>query len=641
MRQPTPPSCALRPLSLALILAFAVPLARGDAVLPTVAVSASPLIEENRVDRFGSSSAVVAEEQLRDLNAVDLAAALRRTPGVEISRYNPVGSFGGDQGGAVYIRGLGVSRPGAEIKTYVDGVPFYMGVWGHPLLDLLPINGMRSITVHKSPQPQVNGNNFASINLETRRPVEEGIHGSVRLSAGSYGTVAEQADLAGRLGAFDFTLAQGYARSDGHRKHSDGELQNAMGSLAYRLDSHWTFGASFLAVDNEASDPYDRRQAQPAITPEYKSSAALFSGFVSHRHGSFQGELRLHSSHGKGNLYDDNRPFVGWGTFLTRFSMSGLRWKEQFSPWQGGTVMVGVDHDRLSGDVRGPFTGGRVDMPDFHITSPHLALSQEFTLSRAWSLVPTLGVRTYDHDEYGHKSAPHAGLSLVSEKLTLFANASRGISYPGLEGPALQAAIPFMFAGTTWKDLQPEQLDHAELGFKWSPVAATQIDASVFRDRVRNRYVYDLSFASTTFYNTGGYRMNGAEIALRQGIGAWTLFGGLTLLDPDIRNLPYTPKTALTLGINGPVGPLRVALDAQAQSEVRALSRDRNTLNPNTEKVDGFALVNVRVAYPLPALGKKGEVFVAVENLLDQKYAYRPGYPMPGTNGQIGVAASF
>lgn len=636
------PQCPPRAAAIAVFLAFAAPLAQGQTTLPAVSVSAPPLIEENRVDRFGSTSAVVAEEQLRDLNAVDLAAALRRTPGVEISRYNPVGSFGGDQGGAVYIRGMGASRPGAEIKTYIDGVPFYMGVWGHPLLDLLPINGMRAITIYKSPQPQINGNNFASINLETKRPSEEGIHGSARLSAGSYGTVAEQADLAGRVGAFDFTLAQGYAHSDGHRKNADGELKNAMGSLAYRFNDNWRVGASFLTVDNEAKDPYDNRQPQPAIAPEYKSAATLLTGFIGHRHGDWQGELRLYASEGKGNLYNDNRPMVGWGTFLTRFSMSGLRWREQFSPWQDGTVVAGIDHDQVAGNVRGPFTGGKVDMPDFRITSPHIALSQAFALSRDWSLVPALGVRTYEHSQYASKTAPHAGLSLVSEQLTVFANASRGINYAGLEGPALQAAIPFMFAGTTWKALRPEELDHSELGIKWTPAAKTEVDFSLFQDRVKNRYVYDLTFASTTFYNTGAYRMDGAELALRQGIGNdWTFFGGLTLLNPSISHLPYTPKTAVTAGLNGSVGPLRVAVDAQFQSEVWALSRDRNTLNPNTEKVAAFTIVNARVAYPLPALGKKGEIFVAVENLFDRTYAYRPGYPMPGVNGQVGLAASF
>lgn len=55
----------------------------------------------------------------------------------------------------------------------------------------------------------------------------------------------------------------------------------------------------------------------------------------------------------------------------------------------------------------------------------------------------------------------------------------------------------------------------------------------------------------------------------------------------------------------------------------------------------GFAVANLRVAYPVPALGSKGEVFLAVENLFDRNYAYRPGYPMPGRSAQIGVAASF
>jgi iron complex outermembrane receptor protein len=38
---------------------------------------------------------------------------------------------------------------------------------------------------------------------------------------------------------------------------------------------------------------------------------------------------------------------------------------------------------------------------------------------------------------------------------------------------------------------------------------------------------------------------------------------------------------------------------------------------------------------------KKGEVFLAVENLFDRDYEYRPGYAMPGISGQLGLSASF
>jgi iron complex outermembrane receptor protein len=619
----------------------------ASVTLPAITVTSSPIIENNSVDNFSSYSTTVTENQLRDQNAVDLASALRHTPGVEISRYNPVGSFGGDQGGAVYIRGMGVSRPGSEIKTYIDGVPFYMGVWNHPLLDLLPVNGMRSVNVYKSPQPQINGNNFASIALETKRATEEGVHGSGRVSAGSFGTVAEQADLTGRFGNLDFMLAQGHAQSNGHRPNSDGQLDNVMGRVGAKLSDDWGVGASFLSVDNKAKDPYDNRLAAPVIAPRYLSSATMLSAFVTHQHGDWRGEFRVYDNKGKGNLYDDARPFIGWGTFLTNFNMSGFRWKEQLSFWTGGTVIAGLDQDRVSGEVNGSNAGGVwVKMPELRVTSPHLAVSQQFALNKDWALVPSVGVRVYNHSQYQSKSAPHAGVSLISDQVTVFANASRGINYAGLEGPALSAAIPFLFGvGTTWKQLSPEVLDHREIGVKLSPTDSTQIDLSLFRDEVKDRFINDFGAfgpSTATFYNLGTYRMNGTELAVKQQINReWAVFGGVTLLNPSINDLPYTPKTAFTAGVNGQLGPVRLAFDAQHQTEVWALSRSRTVPVTNTEKVGTFTVVNARLSYPLAGLGKKGEAFVAVENLFNSNYAYRPGYPMPGRNGQLGLAASF
>ena len=71
------------------------------------------------------------------------------------------------------------------------------------------------------------------------------------------------------------------------------------------------------------------------------------------------------------------------------------------------------------------------------------------------------------------------------------------------------------------------------------------------------------------------------------------------------------------------------------------MSNARRAGSANTQKVNGFTVANMRLAWPIPALGKKGEVFVAIENLFDAKYVYRQGYPMPGRSGQIGLSASF
>ena len=70
-----------------------------NRALPDVEVTASPLIESIDIDAYSSSSALITDKQIKDLNAVDIASALRTTPGVEISRYNPVGGYGGGKSG--------------------------------------------------------------------------------------------------------------------------------------------------------------------------------------------------------------------------------------------------------------------------------------------------------------------------------------------------------------------------------------------------------------------------------------------------------------------------------------------------------------------------------------------------------------
>ena len=318
--------------------------------LPKINVIANPLINENYLDAYSSTSSIITQDQIRDRNAVDIASALRATPGVQISRYNPVGGYGGDQGGGVYIRGLGTARPGSEIKTYIDGVPFYSGVWGHSLLDILPVNGMSSITVYKSPQPQINGNNFASINLTTKSATEDGTHGDGRLSAGSFGTIIEQASVSSKQDNINFVLSQGFMKSNGHRANADGELKNIMGRLGVDINDHWKADATFLYTDNYANDPNLVRVGDGSYTgsanavPKYETNAGMLTAAISHKYDSFNGEFRAYATSGKAkwsNYYNH--------LYKQEFDMNGFKFKENFIPWLGGLISGGVDFDNISG----------------------------------------------------------------------------------------------------------------------------------------------------------------------------------------------------------------------------------------------------------------------------------------------------
>jgi iron complex outermembrane receptor protein len=612
--------------------------------LPKINVIANPLIESTYLDAYSSTSSIVSQDQIRDRNAVDIASALRTTPGVQISRYNPVGGYGGDQGGGVYIRGLGTARPGSEIKTYIDGVPFYSGVWGHSLLDILPVNGMSSITVYKSPQPQINGNNFASINLTTKSATENGTHGDGRLSAGSFGTIIEQASVSSKQDNINFVLSQGFMKSNGHRANADGELKNIMGRLGVDINDHWKADATFLYTDNYANDPNLVRvgdgtyNGSANAVPKYETNAGMLTAAISHKYDSFNGELRAYATSGKAkwsNYYNY--------LYKQEFDMNGFKFKENFIPWTGGLISGGVDFDNIYGKSSSSATVIN-DMPDMRITSPYIAVNQTIAVNNEWCLIPSAGIRFYEHNIYSSKTAPHAGLSLVSEKATFFANASRGVNYPG------QETVAVLGASSNWRTLSANDMNHYEIGMKLNPIKGTQFDMSIFHDQINSRFAYsyfDPSVMRANAYKTDGDHTNGAELSLKQNLGDnWLGFVSFTYLDPQSSiNLPYMPRSAFVLGLNGNVGLFKVAFDAQHQTKMWANTNNRvvqwGTGIGTTKEVDAFTVANVRVSYPIPQMGKKGEVFVAAENLFDEKYEYAPGYRMPGISGHLGVIASF
>ena len=651
----------LKPVTALVLVTSAVAQAQQSPSLPLVVVTGNPIIESNNLDRFSGFSTRVTDSQIKDLGALDLAAALRMTPGVQISRYNEVGSYSGDQGGNVYIRGLGASRPGSEIKTYLDGIPVYMGLWNHPLMDLLPLNGVKSVDIYKGPQNQISGNNFASINLQSKRAMQEGTETEVNASAGSFGTRILQANMVGRRGDVDYSLAGGQVQSNGARANGDGKLSNAMGRIAKKIDNAWTVGAHFLAVSNKVGDPGDNRY-QPFTTTALpngvqsngiarnESETHLLSAFITHQHGDWKGEFKVYHNKGHNNLTND----PNWGTFNSGYSMSGFRWKEEFSPWKNGKFVGGIDHESVSGSITGSYVGGAVgtvsftagsaDIPTFRVSSAFVGLSHDIQISDAWAMQPSVGVRSYNSNIYGSKAAPNAGVSFISDSTTVYANYTEGLLYPGAETYTLTRALPFAFSASNgWDRLSPSQNKHREIGVKWDMSAQTHIDLSLFQDEISNRYVwsgFNTSATGVWSNNFATYRVSGAEASVKHQINRqWTVFGGITVLDSSLSNLPYAPKTAVSVGVNGKIGEYRVAFDAQHQSGMYSLTQDRGSFSPN--EVGSLTVANARISRPVAALGKKGEVYAAVNNLFDANYEYNAGYPMPGRNVRVGLIASF
>jgi outer membrane receptor for Fe3+-dicitrate len=270
---------------------------KGVFVFKEIKVVASPIIEGNQADRYGSEVTVVTEKQIDSLNAQDLPSALRRTPGVIISRHNAVGSFGGGEGGAIFLRGKGSSRPGSEILMTMDGIPKFVSIWSHPLMDVLSVDPVERIEVYKGAQPVLFGNNaFGVVNLITKRKQEEGFTTRFKGAYGSYNTWVEVAEHGGKKGPFDYYALQSYHRSQGHRANADGELQEYFARIGYEFGDHWDVSFLFNSTHNWADDPgSDDGSIPPDGTFKVRDYFSILK--LSHSHEWGEGSISMTRPH--------------------------------------------------------------------------------------------------------------------------------------------------------------------------------------------------------------------------------------------------------------------------------------------------------------------------------------------------------
>lgn len=625
---------------------------RQGAQLPPVMVNAQAVTAGDSIDNSGALTTVVGAAQLRDLSALDLASALRRTPGVSIVRFNPIGAFGGGAGGAVFVRGMGTTRPGSEIKTYVDGVPFYLSVWNHPLLDLLPVQGVGGVSVHKGPEPNRYGNSFAAIDIAPRKPTFYGTHGDLSFATGSFGTFVQDASYSMRDDRLELMATQSYMKSDGHRELANGELLNGMLHIGYKLDRRWRLNVTALVADNSASDP-GMLDDPGSRTGEFRTSGSLATVSLTHSGRRGESVVKVYQSMGRGDWYD--QPGTT-GNTLSSFTLNGAQLRGDYTMWRGGKLSAGVDVDRIAGKVDfnpvDPEPWSTLDPPILQIIQPYAMLAQSVRFGNGWSLTPSAGARWYRHSELESATAPHAGVVLRrGGSFALRAYGARGLNYPGVDAIALSALIPAL--GESWKSLAAEQMDQFEVGgslnisgrkMQLPGVHSIGVDVSVFNQKSRDRYQFAFPPIATppAFINLGSYSAKGAEasvhVLFEKGLSTFVSY---TATNPKERIVPFTPARQGSAGVVWQSQELRLSVDMQAQDETYAVTSGRAAGDVDHPLVPGFVVMNARAVFGMPVGGQGSELFVSMENVLDRHYEYTPGYPMPGRWVTTGIRFAF
>jgi outer membrane cobalamin receptor len=600
-----------------------------------VTVTATPILEGVRVDALAGTIDTVGRAQIEDLNAQDIASALRRVPGMAISRYNPIGSYGGGDGGAVFVHGQGAGRPGAEIATMVDGVPKFVGVWTHPLLDLLSVDLVHQVDVYEGAQPVLLGNMaFATVDLVSRRRTTPGLGARVTAAYGSFDTSAFTLSQDGRQGRFDWLVSASHRQSDGHRANADGRTRALFSRAGYEIAPGWDLSLTLDLSDGQAHDPGVEGAAPPPVTPLFQSSDGMGILTLTRRHGEEAGFVKLYYDDGSIDwLQWDATKAEGFAT-LTDWRNYGLKSQERFAVLGRGEVTVGFDVDAYGGRSREERPLGPTPLGDFRFRNTAGYAAYQHTFGDRVKVTPSAGVRYTDSREFGGQWGGQAGVAVSGGFGQAHLRWARAFNLPGVWVAAFYQGYG---RGDQWRSLEPERMEHWELGYTRAFGARARVDLLLFRDDVDDA----LRFVAPpppppSFANIGSYSTSGLETSFTvEPAAGLSLMAGLTAMDTQPSEIPYAPATTWVAGAVYARGRLRVSLDAQRVGETWV--GDLRYPAP-LAAVDPFFVLNGRIGWRLGEKARGAELYVAGENLTDSAYEYRPGYPMPGASVMAGVA---
>ena len=578
-----------------------------------ITVLASPINDSERIERDGAEVVTLTSGQLNRLGAQDLQTALRQVPGVTISRYGAIGSFGGGQGGSVYIRGMGAGRPGGEITTYQDGVPRKSGVWSHPLMDSIPMDFIEQVDVYKNPQPGRFSDTFGAIDAKSKRMHEDGYTAEAQIAAGRFNTLLTSGEGGIKDGAIDAYGGIAYKHSDGKRNHSAANMKNAYAQIGADLSEFERIAFIYQNTISSVEDPGDIRKMNPDLQ-QFDLRTNLWNLRFDTDREWIKGFSLAYVEHGnihwwKTQEANEMTSWLNWGT-RNRYEVNVWR-----NLWLTGAIDAAIEGGHSSARGR------------YQLFAPYFGARYDFELNDDWTLTPSAGGKYYYHSDFDNAFAPEGSITLsYQENLDFYVNGSRQMHYPGIftKAPAFRVN----------NDLKAEKMDYVSVGSKLTLSKSLEFNTDVYHMEIKDR----IENVKMQYLNTGYLNANGWESSLRyRPVDDVVIFGGLAYAYSPHR-ATRLPKWSASAGVTWKLGDhLEWTVDGQYLGKTYAYSNRQAAAVNSAELVKDAAVFNTRVEIPFEPI----TFFVAVENFTNQKYAYYPGYPVPGTMFYVGGKLKF
>lgn len=612
-------------------------------VLVTAKELANPALP--KTTKEGTQVNTITREQIESQAAIDVNHTLTMVPGV-LTRSSTM--MGGQTGHGIYVRGRGASHPSAEVAITFDGAPRMGALYGQTLFDGVSLGSVESISVLKSPQPSQFGSGYAALDMKARKMTQKGKAASLSFAAGSHQTVNEEVAAGFKNDDVDIYAVQNWASTAGHVSHSRAQQQSYYVNTGWQINPNYEL--RFLA--NKSAG----QTLQPKTDSErFDTDTSFFTLTLNNQFDSADGFVKLYYND---TTYDIRNELSSSGALSSSeqgIKLYGLRAKENWQVTKATTVSVGFDLDRTE-LTNTQFAGTATtywDFPDITLFSPYASLSHDF-VTGSWTLTPSAGLRFYTHSEFKDAIAPQVGFVASSGIFRLNANYARGVNYPSpvaLQGYVRRGSS----SGTTWAGLKPEVVDHYEVGTGLQFNDTDSVNLTVFHDRGKDRFrVYMFNAASPVWNDPiGRYKVTGVEASAQATFAECVdAFAGLTYMNVRAtdnngaltKHMPYSPKWTVQAGATWRMAEhWKLYADALYVNDLWSGTNTRPagfSYGSGSQKLKDFLLVNAKLTYSFEApqgLPKHGEVYVAVNNLLNRDYAWDANYPMPGITAFVGV----
>ena len=615
----------------------------------------------------------VDQADLDLLGARSLEDALRLSPSIN-TRY------GGDGTPRMDIRGLRTR----QIKLLVNGIPYNSSFDGQFDPSLIPAFaiGRVDVNVGSSSVLYGDGGTAGIIDIKTRG-ARNGFDSSVQAEAGSdnywlgsghvsYGDANQDLFLAyGIRDKNDFSVANNYDspldttasnyQSDGKRNNSDNRRENFVISYYRNLGDKLTLGmfSSYLngeygkppiTLDNNEDDyasraKFERVESQHGysfqIGADYDfnqdwSAKLWFFNNKLEEHNAGYDDLNL-ATHFSNGTYDSNDETTVQGVHS---QLNGVLAATQTQ------LAVSADYRKEHFQQQGfeCNSGGKKSCP----TVAYTAISNEEDINvRSYAVEVT---QPLPYDLIATAGVGHHQLRLSQGNTDREVSGQLSLTKVLTEASSLYATVAQKVDAPSIRELYDASSGNAELGFQrakhyelglrnhWQQV---DVDISLWQTDMKDFIEKDN--ITDRYENRDNLRFSGLDLSAAYRVNQkLTLNAGLGFLDAEDRSndrssdfLQYRPSHKETLqAVYTPTAQWRISSDITRIGSQHYFSRVDSAIH---RELSSFELVNAKVNYTLPNLNKKADIYVGIENLLDEEYETSYGFTQPGRFIYTGV----